>query len=200
NGARNVGESVGARRKMSALDIPPPGAAFDDSFDYHQFFDHPPGRSRAGSRRSSKETLMAKRSTKRRHAQGVLNVQEFQRDETRQRNLQVLEGGYKSHEQRDQSFIKNVRPKSKGQTALMEAIDTHSLVLALGPAGTGKTYLAIAKAVEALESGKVGRIVLSRPAGGAGGALGLFPRGLGDKRRPPLRAPSCAPAGPASAE
>jgi phosphate starvation-inducible PhoH-like protein len=177
---------VGARRKISALDIPPPGASFDDSFDSQQFFD-PPGRSRADSRRSSKETLMAKRSTKRRHAQGVLNVQEFQRDETRQRNLQVLEGGYKSHEQREQSFIKNVRPKSKGQTALMEAIDTHSLCLALGPAGTGKTYLAIAKAVEALESGKVGRIVLSRPAVEAGESLGFLPGAMEDKLAPYLR-------------
>src|SRR5687768_3271180 len=86
-----VGESVGARRKISALDIPPPGAPFDDSSDL--FFD-PPGRSRAAFTRSRKETLMAKRSTKRRHAQGVLNVQEFQRDERRQRNLQVLDGGY----------------------------------------------------------------------------------------------------------
>jgi hypothetical protein len=109
---------------------------------------------------------MAKRSTKRRQAQGVLNVQEFQRDDRRQRNLQVLEGGYQpaNDTNRAQSFVKNVRPKSKGQSQLLEAIDSHALVLALGPAGTGKTYLAITKAVEALESGKVGRIVLSRPA------------------------------------
>jgi Phosphate starvation-inducible protein PhoH, predicted ATPase len=49
---------------------------------------------------------------------------------------------------RDQSFVKHVRPKSPGQAKLMEAIDQHALVMALGPAGTGKTYLAIAKAVE----------------------------------------------------
>jgi phosphate starvation-inducible PhoH-like protein len=178
---------VGARRKISALDIPPPGASFDDSFDTDQFFD-PPGRSRVGARRSSRETLMAKRSTKRRHAQGVLNVQEFQRDETRQRNLQVLEGGYQpGNDGREQRFIKNVRPKSKGQTALMEAIDSHSLVLALGPAGTGKTYLAIAKAVEALEGGKVGRIVLSRPAVEAGESLGFLPGAMEDKLAPYLR-------------
>ena len=116
---------------------------------------------------------MAKRSTKLRQTQGVLNVQEFQRDDRRQRNLQVLEGGYQpaNDANRDHSFVKNVRPKSKGQSALMEAIDTHAMVLALGPAGTGKTYLAITKAVEALESGKVGRIVLSRPAVEAGESL-----------------------------
>ena len=132
---------------------------------------------------------MAKRSAKRRHAQGVLNVEEFQRDDRRQRNLKVLDGGWHPANDalRDQAFVKNVRPKSKGQTALMEAIDTHSLVMALGPAGTGKTYLAIAKAVEALESGKVGRIVLSRPAVEAGESLGFLPGDLQEKLAPYLR-------------
>ena len=133
---------------------------------------------------------MAKRTTKRRHAQGVLNVQEFQRDDRRQRNLQVLDGGYQPANDattRETSFVKNIRAKSKGQTALMEAIDTHSLCLALGPAGTGKTYLAIAKAVEALEGGKVGRIVLSRPAVEAGESLGFLPGAMEDKLAPYLR-------------
>jgi phosphate starvation-inducible PhoH-like protein len=132
---------------------------------------------------------MAKRSTKRRHAQGVLNVHEFQRDDRRQRNLQVLDGGYTPplNDLRGQSFVKNVRPKSQGQTALMEAIDAHALVLALGPAGTGKTYLAITKAVEALETGKVGRIVLSRPAVEAGESLGFLPGAMEDKLAPYLR-------------
>jgi phosphate starvation-inducible PhoH-like protein len=177
---------VGIRRKITALDIPPPGASFDDSNDF--LFD-PPGRSRAGFSRSSKENCMAKRTTKRRHAQGVLNVQEFQRDDRRQRNLKVLDGGYQPANDavREQSFVKNIRPKSKGQTALMEAIDTHSLCLALGPAGTGKTYIAIAKAVEALEAGKVGRIVLSRPAVEAGESLGYLPGAMEDKLAPYLR-------------
>ena len=142
---------------------------------------------------------MAKRSTKRRQntREGVLNVQEFQRDDPRQRNLQVLQGGYHPRDAhandahavdaRDQRFIKTVRPKSKGQTALMEAIDAHALTLALGPAGTGKTYLAIAKAVEALEGGKVGRIVLSRPAVEAGESLGYLPGAMEDKLAPYLR-------------
>ena len=132
---------------------------------------------------------MTKRTTKRRHAQGVLNVQEFQRDDRRQRNLQVLDGGWqpsKDHA-REQSFIKTIRPKSQGQERLLAAIDVNALVVALGPAGTGKTYLAIAKAVEALEVGKVGRIVLSRPAVEAGESLGFLPGAMEDKLAPYLR-------------
>ncbi len=186
-----MGEYVGTRRKISASTIPPNGVYADDSFDSSDFFDYPPpaGRSRAGSSYSRKEHSMAKRTTKRRQAQGVLNVQEFQRDDRRSRNLQVLEGGYHpaNDSNRDHSFVKNVRPKSKGQSALMEAIDTHAMVLALGPAGTGKTYLAITKAVEALEAGKVGRIVLSRPAVEAGESLGFLPGAMEDKLAPYLR-------------
>jgi phosphate starvation-inducible PhoH-like protein len=69
----------------------------------------------------------------------------------------------------------------------MEAIDAYNLVLALGPAGTGKTYLAISKAVEALEAGKVGRIVLSRPAVDAGESIGFLPGDMEDKLAPYLR-------------
>ena len=70
--------------------------------------------------------------------------------------------------QRDQSYRRNIRPKSENQAALMEAIDAFNLVLALGPAGTGKTYIAVSKAVEALDKGDIGRIVLARPAVEAG--------------------------------
>ncbi|HVY84873.1 MAG TPA: PhoH family protein [Caulobacterales bacterium] len=130
---------------------------------------------------------MAKRTAKRRPAR-VLNVEDYQREEPRARNLQVLEGGYQpANDMREQRFVKNVRAKSKGQQALMEAIDQHALVLALGPAGTGKTYLAIAKAVEALEAGKIGRIVLSRPAVEAGESLGFLPGAMEDKLAPYLR-------------
>src|SRR3954469_768307 len=69
---------------------------------------------------------------------------------------------------RDQSYVRKVRPQSENQRALMQAIASHNLTLALGPAGTGKTYLAVTAAVEALEAGKVGRIVLTRPAVEAG--------------------------------
>ncbi|MEG3617838.1 PhoH family protein [Magnetovibrio sp. PR-2] len=90
-------------------------------------------------------------------------------------------------EQRDQRYVKNVSPRSEGQKQLMEAIDQHNLVMALGPAGTGKTYLAIAKAVEAFEKGQVGRIVLTRPAVEAGESLGFLPGEMEDKIAPYLR-------------
>jgi phosphate starvation-inducible protein PhoH and related proteins len=88
---------------------------------------------------------------------------------------------------RDRKYVKNIRAMSPAQQQLMDAIDAHSVVLALGPAGTGKTYLAIAKAVEALESGKVSRIVLSRPAVEAGESLGFLPGDLQEKLAPYLR-------------
>ena len=88
---------------------------------------------------------------------------------------------------RDRKYVKNVRAMSPAQQQLMDAIDENSVVLALGPAGTGKTYLAIAKAVEALEAGKVSRIVLSRPAVEAGESLGFLPGDLQEKLAPYLR-------------
>ncbi|HEY5410588.1 MAG TPA: PhoH family protein [Caulobacteraceae bacterium] len=90
-------------------------------------------------------------------------------------------------EGRDQGYLKTIRPKSEGQIRLLDAIDSKSLVLALGPAGTGKTYLAIAKAVAALEAGKVGKIVLSRPAVDAGESIGFLPGDVEDKLAPYLR-------------
>src|SRR5262249_37600736 len=77
---------------------------------------------------------------------------------------------------RDQSYIRKIRPRSDNQRLLMEAIDAKALTIALGPAGTGKTYLAISAAVEALEGGSVSRMVLSRPAVEAGRKPGLSAR------------------------
>jgi phosphate starvation-inducible PhoH-like protein len=88
---------------------------------------------------------------------------------------------------REQGYLKTIRPKSDGQARLLEAIDRRSLVVALGPAGTGKTYLAISKAVEALEAGKVAKIVLSRPAVEAGESIGFLPGDVEDKLAPYLR-------------
>lgn len=88
---------------------------------------------------------------------------------------------------REQAYVKNVQPKSEGQARLMEAMDRHHLVLALGPAGTGKTYLAIAKAVEYLRAGKIGRIVLCRPAVDAGENIGFLPGDMEEKLAPYLR-------------
>jgi phosphate starvation-inducible PhoH-like protein len=88
---------------------------------------------------------------------------------------------------RDKRYVRKVRPQSDGQRALVEAVDAHNLALALGPAGTGKTYLAITKAVEALEAGRVGRIILTRPAIEAGESLGYLPGDLEEKLAPYLR-------------
>jgi phosphate starvation-inducible protein PhoH and related proteins len=90
-------------------------------------------------------------------------------------------------ETRDRKYIKNVRAMSPAQQRLMNAIDERAVTVTLGPAGTGKTYLAIAKAVEALEAGRVGRVVLSRPAVEAGESLGFLPGDLEQKLAPYLR-------------
>jgi len=91
------------------------------------------------------------------------------------------------NEQRDRKYVKNIRAMSPLQQTLLDAVEERSVVLALGPAGTGKTYLAIAKAVEALEKGRASRIVLSRPAVEAGESLGFLPGDLQDKLAPYLR-------------
>ena len=88
---------------------------------------------------------------------------------------------------RDQSYVRKVRPRSDNQRILMEAIESKPLTIAVGPAGTGKTYLAICAAVEALESGAVSRIVLSRPAVEAGENLGFLPGDMREKLDPYLR-------------
>jgi phosphate starvation-inducible PhoH-like protein len=88
---------------------------------------------------------------------------------------------------REQSYRRRVRPQSDGQQRLMAAIERHNLTIALGPAGTGKTYLAISAAVTALEAGEVGRIVLTRPAVEAGESLGYLPGDINDKLAPYLR-------------
>jgi len=88
---------------------------------------------------------------------------------------------------RDRKYVKNVRALSPLQQTLIEAIEERAVILALGPAGTGKTYLAIAKAVDALETGRVNRIVLSRPAVEAGENLGFLPGDVGEKLAPYLR-------------
>jgi phosphate starvation-inducible PhoH-like protein len=80
-----------------------------------------------------------------------------------------------------------VGPRSNGQAAYMELLAKHEMVFAMGPAGTGKTYLAVAQAVAMLTSGKVDRIVLSRPAVEAGERLGFLPGDMKEKVDPYLR-------------
>jgi len=88
---------------------------------------------------------------------------------------------------RTQKYRKNVRAQNESQQQLLDAIDSASLAFAVGSAGTGKTYLAVAKAVEALDAGDVRRIILSRPAVEAGESLGFLPGDLEDKLSPYLR-------------
>ncbi len=102
--------------------------------------------------------------------------------------LHAIPGGWDPiEERRDQSFIRHVKPHSDAQRQLMEAIESKALTLAIGPAGTGKTYLAIAAAVKALEESRIDRIVLSRPAIEAGEALGYLPGTMEEKMAPYLR-------------
>lgn len=82
---------------------------------------------------------------------------------------------------------KSVRPKTIGQKKYVDAIDQHTIVFGIGPAGTGKTYLAMAKAVQALQRKEVSRIILTRPAVEAGERLGFLPGGLNEKIDPYLR-------------
>jgi phosphate starvation-inducible PhoH-like protein len=82
---------------------------------------------------------------------------------------------------------RSIRPKTMGQKAYVDAIDHNTIVFGIGPAGTGKTYLAMAKAVQALQRKEVDRIVLSRPAIEAGERLGFLPGTLSDKIDPYLR-------------
>ena len=96
-----------------------------------------------------------------------------------------------STDERPQEILRSrgrsIRPQSAGQKAYVEAIQRSTVVFGLGPAGTGKTYLAMAQAVSSLLSGQVRRIVLTRPAVEAGENLGFLPGTLTDKIDPYLR-------------
>ena len=82
---------------------------------------------------------------------------------------------------------RTIRPKTVNQKRYVDAIDTNTIVFGIGPAGTGKTYLAMAKAVQSLQAKQVSRIILTRPAVEAGERLGFLPGTLSDKIDPYLR-------------
>ena len=84
-------------------------------------------------------------------------------------------------------LAKTIGPKTKGQKEYFEAIKSHDIVFGIGPAGTGKTYLAMACAVESLKAGEVRRIILTRPAIEAGESLGYLPGDMYEKISPYLR-------------
>jgi phosphate starvation-inducible PhoH-like protein len=103
------------------------------------------------------------------------------RQETTERPADVLSMNILSNRGR------TIRPKTLNQKRYVDAIDKHTIVFGIGPAGTGKTYLAMAKAVQALQSKNVNRIILTRPAVEAGERLGFLPGTLSEKIDPYLR-------------
>ena len=103
------------------------------------------------------------------------------RTETREKPAEVLSLNILSNRGR------TIRPKTVNQKRYVDAIDQHTIVFGIGPAGTGKTYLAMAKAVQALQAKEVNRIILTRPAVEAGEHLGYLPGSLSEKIDPYLR-------------
>ncbi len=103
------------------------------------------------------------------------------RTETHERPAEVLSLNILS------SRGRTIRPKTVNQKRYVDAIDQHTIVFGIGPAGTGKTYLAMAKAVQALQAKEVNRIILTRPAVEAGESLGFLPGTLSEKIDPYLR-------------
>ena len=103
------------------------------------------------------------------------------RDDSGVRPAEVLTANILSNRGR------TIRPKTLNQKRYVDAIDHHTIVFGIGPAGTGKTYLAVAKAVQALQAKMVSRIILTRPAVEAGERLGFLPGTLSEKIDPYLR-------------
>src|SRR5580698_8897212 len=99
----------------------------------------------------------------------------------------TLRGLVESGKQRSAGVKRMVQPRSPNQRKYVEAIESHDMVFGIGPAGTGKTYLAVAMAVSALMAKKVSRIILVRPAVEAGERLGFLPGSLQEKVDPYLR-------------
>lgn len=111
----------------------------------------------------------------------VERVLQMLRTETTERPADVLSLNIVS------SRGRSIRPKTLNQKRYVDSIDKHTITFGIGPAGTGKTYLAMAKAVQALQSKNVNRIILSRPAVEAGERLGFLPGTLSEKIDPYLR-------------
>ncbi len=109
-----------------------------------------------------------------------------------ERTIQMLrEDAYAPKELLDDVILthkgRSVRPKTAGQKRYLDAIRSHTITFGLGPAGTGKTFLAMAMAVAALKRKEVGRIVLTRPVVEAGESLGFLPGTLEEKINPYIR-------------
>ncbi len=108
-----------------------------------------------------------------------------------QRSISLMKSGTRPSELMTANILssrgKTIRPKTLNQKKYVDAIDNNTVVFGIGPAGTGKTYLAMAKAVQALQAKQVTRIVLTRPAVEAGEKLGFLPGTLSEKIDPYLR-------------
>ncbi len=111
----------------------------------------------------------------------VERVLHMLRQETTERPAEVLSLNILSNRGR------SIRTKTLNQKRYVDSIDKHTITFGIGPAGTGKTYLAMAKAVQALQSKNVNRIILTRPAVEAGERLGFLPGTLSEKIDPYLR-------------
>jgi phosphate starvation-inducible protein PhoH and related proteins len=114
-------------------------------------------------------------------AEMVERVVHMLRTERTEKPAEVLSANILSNRGR------TIRPKTLNQKRYVDAIDKHTVVFGIGPAGTGKTYLAMAKAVQALQAKDVNRIILTRPAVEAGERLGFLPGTLSEKIDPYLR-------------
>ncbi len=111
--------------------------------------------------------------------------------ESVERSISLLRTGSRPSEVLTSNILSNrgrtIRAKTLNQKRYVDAIDNNTIVFGIGPAGTGKTYLAVAKAVQALQAKRVNRIVLTRPAVEAGERLGFLPGTLSEKIDPYLR-------------
>ncbi len=111
--------------------------------------------------------------------------------ESLERSVTLLREGQRPAEVLSTNILSNrgktIRAKTLNQKRYVEAIDAHTITFGIGPAGTGKTYLAVAKAVRALQDKQVTRIILTRPAVEAGERLGFLPGTLSEKIDPYLR-------------
>ena len=111
--------------------------------------------------------------------------------ESVERSISLMLSGSRPSDVLTSNILSNrgrtIRAKTLNQKRYVDAIDTNTIVFGIGPAGTGKTYLAVAKAVQALQAKRVNRIVLTRPAVEAGERLGFLPGTLSEKIDPYLR-------------
>jgi len=111
--------------------------------------------------------------------------------ESVERSIGLMRSGTRPSEVLSSNILSNrgrtIRPKTLNQKRYVDAIDENTVIFGIGPAGTGKTYLAVAKAVQALQAKRINRIVLTRPAVEAGERLGFLPGTLSEKIDPYLR-------------